>query len=249
MYSTDGEWSSANGGGLRISAKADYAVRAAAELAAAPDGRLVKGEEIARARGSRSSSSKTSCGRCGLPASCIAQRGVDGGYALSRPAGQITVAEVLDAVEGPIAGVQRTSARGSRLPGRRGASRSTCGSRCARACGPCSGSVTLADLAAGDLPVGLGSSRAEAGYRAEPRRAVDRLVAGLRSRRDGEVGRRRTTLAMATKSSQPLDTLSSLSAESVSTLTSTGPDVRVARPGRRLAPMITPGMLPIRSDA
>ena len=35
---------------MRISAKADYAVRAALELAAAPDGEPVKGEQLAEAQ-------------------------------------------------------------------------------------------------------------------------------------------------------------------------------------------------------
>jgi len=102
---------------VRISAKADYAVRAAAELAAAPSGRLVKGEELARAQGIPLEFLENILRAMRVAGIVIAQRGVDGGYALARPAAEITLADVVDAVEGPLAGMQRTPLEDLDYPG------------------------------------------------------------------------------------------------------------------------------------
>ena len=93
--------------GMRITAKADYAVRAAAELAAlADDGVLVKGEQLARSQSIPQNFLEnilTELRRAGIVRT---RRGADGGYQLARPAEEITVADVLRAVEGPLAAVQ-----------------------------------------------------------------------------------------------------------------------------------------------
>ena len=93
--------------GMRITAKADYAVRAAAELAAAADdGVLVKGEQLARSQSIPQNFLEnilTELRRAGIVRT---RRGADGGYQLARPAEEITVADVLRAVEGPLAAVQ-----------------------------------------------------------------------------------------------------------------------------------------------
>jgi Rrf2 family protein len=92
---------------MRITAKADYAVRAAAELAAAEDeGTPVKGESLARAQGIPQNFLEnilTELRRAGIVRT---RRGAEGGYQLARPARTITVADVLRAVEGPLAAVQ-----------------------------------------------------------------------------------------------------------------------------------------------
>ena len=92
---------------MRITAKADYAVRAAAELAAAqPSGELVKGEQLARAQSIPQNFLEnilTELRRAGI---IRTRRGAEGGYLLARPAAEISVAEVLRAVEGPLAAVQ-----------------------------------------------------------------------------------------------------------------------------------------------
>jgi Rrf2 family protein len=87
---------------VRISAKADYAVRAALELAVAEDP-PVKGERIAQAQGIPVKFLENillDMRHAGLVAS---QRGPDGGYRLQRPAGEVTVADVVRAVDGPLA--------------------------------------------------------------------------------------------------------------------------------------------------
>lgn len=92
---------------VRITAKADYAVRAAVELAAAEkSGKPVKGETLAGLQGIPQNFLEnilTELRRAGI---IRTRRGADGGYQLARPADDITVAEVLRAVEGPLAAVQ-----------------------------------------------------------------------------------------------------------------------------------------------
>ncbi len=90
---------------MRLSAKADYAVRAAVELAAAGEG-PVKGEAIAAAQGISLKFLEnilTELRHAGIVAS---RRGAEGGYWLARPADEVTIADVLRAVEGPLASVR-----------------------------------------------------------------------------------------------------------------------------------------------
>ena len=91
---------------MRISAKVDYAVRAAIELAGAEAGTPVKGDRIAAAQDIPMKFLENILAelrRAGLVSS---RRGTDGGYWLARPATQITVADIIRAVEGPLANVQ-----------------------------------------------------------------------------------------------------------------------------------------------
>ncbi len=92
---------------MRITAKVDYAVRAAAEMAAAPAG-PVKGDRLAERQGIPAKFLENILAdlrRSGLVAS---QRGADGGYWLARPADTVTVADIIRAVEGPLADVHGT---------------------------------------------------------------------------------------------------------------------------------------------
>lgn len=89
---------------MRVSAKVDYALRAMLELAAA-DG-LVKGERIASAQSIPQKFLENILLDLRHAELVASQRGVEGGYALGRPAGEITVADVIRAVEGPIASVR-----------------------------------------------------------------------------------------------------------------------------------------------
>jgi Rrf2 family protein len=91
--------------GVRVSAKADYALRAVIELAAAADG-PVKGERIAQAQEIPLKFLENILGDLRHAGIVRSQRGVEGGYWLARPAHEITVAEVVRAVEGPIANVR-----------------------------------------------------------------------------------------------------------------------------------------------
>jgi Rrf2 family protein len=91
---------------MRISAKADYAVRAALTLAAAEDDRPVKGERIAEAQSIPLKFLENiliDLRQAGLVAS---QRGPEGGYRLDGSPEEITVADVIRAVDGPLASVR-----------------------------------------------------------------------------------------------------------------------------------------------
>ena len=90
---------------MRVSAKVDYALRACAELAGAGEGR-VKGDRLAQAQEIPLKFLENillDLKHAGLVQS---QRGADGGYWLSLPPEEITLADVIRAVEGPIANVR-----------------------------------------------------------------------------------------------------------------------------------------------
>jgi Rrf2 family protein len=92
---------------MRISAKADYAVRAAVELAAAADDdKPVKAERIATAQHIPLNFLENILGELRHAGIVRSQRGAEGGFRLARPANQITVADVMRAVEGPLASVR-----------------------------------------------------------------------------------------------------------------------------------------------
>ena len=90
---------------MRVSAKADYALRATIELAAAGDG-PVKGERIAQAQEIPLKFLENILGDLRHAGIVRSQRGADGGYWLARPPQEISVADVVRAVEGPIANVR-----------------------------------------------------------------------------------------------------------------------------------------------
>ena len=87
---------------MRISRKGEYGLAAILYLASQPTGKLSLGDEIA--------------GRCGIPRNFLAQilarlrsqgilgsvRGKRGGYYLKAEPGRLSLADVLEALEGPI---------------------------------------------------------------------------------------------------------------------------------------------------
>jgi Rrf2 family protein len=90
---------------VRISSKADYAVRATAELANAAGGGPVKADAIARAQAIPVRfllNILTELKHAGIVRS---HRGAEGGYELARPASKIMLADVIRAMEGPLANV------------------------------------------------------------------------------------------------------------------------------------------------
>jgi Rrf2 family protein len=100
---------------VRVTAKVDYAVRALVELAA--DGGTVKGERIAQAQSiplKFLENILSELRRAGIVGS---QRGAEGGYRLSRPAAEVSVADVIRAVEGPLADVHGTPPEDLQPPG------------------------------------------------------------------------------------------------------------------------------------
>jgi len=90
---------------MRISAKEDYAVRAVLELALA-DGEPLKREQISAAQDIPIAFLQNILTELRHAEIVEAQRGREGGFRLSRPAAQITVADVVRAVSGPLATVR-----------------------------------------------------------------------------------------------------------------------------------------------
>jgi Rrf2 family protein len=90
---------------VRVSAKVDYAIRAAVELASTDEG-PVKGERIAQAQDIPLKFLENILLELRHHGLVQSQRGVEGGYWLARPAEKITLADVIRAVEGPIANVR-----------------------------------------------------------------------------------------------------------------------------------------------
>ncbi|MFK8905705.1 RrF2 family transcriptional regulator [Streptomyces sp. YS-3] len=96
---------------MRISARADYAVRAALELAAAGDGVSLKAEAIATAQGIPHKFLEGILGDLRRGGLVVSRRGGNGGYRLARPADAIAIADVIRLADGPL-----VSVRGVRPP-------------------------------------------------------------------------------------------------------------------------------------
>jgi Rrf2 family protein len=90
---------------VRVSAKTDYAIRAALELAAAPDEKPVKGERIATAQAIPLRFLENILMQLRHAGLVDSRRGAEGGYRLARPATEVTLADVIRAIDGPLAGV------------------------------------------------------------------------------------------------------------------------------------------------
>jgi Rrf2 family protein len=90
---------------VRVSAKTDYALRAALELAAAPDEKPVKGERIATAQAIPLRFLENILMQLRHAGLVDSRRGAEGGYRLARPPAEVTLADVIRAIDGPLAGV------------------------------------------------------------------------------------------------------------------------------------------------
>ncbi|MGO4617965.1 Rrf2 family transcriptional regulator [Nocardia sp. 2YAB30] len=117
---------------MHISAKVDYAVRTLLEIArasrlnqttvglgasvvqAAP---VVKAEAIAAAQRIPPKVLESVLGELRRAGLVISRRGPEGGYWLARPASEISIADVIRAVEGPLASVRGERPEDVRYPG------------------------------------------------------------------------------------------------------------------------------------
>jgi Rrf2 family protein len=91
---------------MRVTAKADYAVRAVVELAGAAQGAPRKVDRIAQAQGIPLSFLENILTQLRSAGIVRSQRGPEGGYWLARPAEEVNLAQVIRAVEGPLVGVR-----------------------------------------------------------------------------------------------------------------------------------------------
>ena len=102
---------------MRLSARADYALRAAIELAAASGGGHVTSDQLAKTQGIPGKFLEailTQLRRGGLVRS---QRGPDGGFWLARPANEISLADIIRAIDGPLLGVRGERPENVTYPG------------------------------------------------------------------------------------------------------------------------------------
>lgn len=136
---------------MRVSAKADYAIRASAELAALEGGGVMRAERIADAQDIPIKFLETILLELKHAGVVRSQRGAEGGYALARPAAEISLADVIRAVDGPLANVRGNRPEDVAYKG--AATRLTDVWIAVRASlrGVLE-SISLADLAAGELP-------------------------------------------------------------------------------------------------
>ena len=142
--------SSCDNRSMRISAKADYAVRAALELAAS-DGEPVKGERLAEAQGIPLQFLEHILLELKHARLIQARRGAKGGYWLARDPASITVADVIRAVEGPLANIQDSAPEETHYPGPAEPLRDVWVAVRANLRAVLE-TVTLADLISGELP-------------------------------------------------------------------------------------------------
>ena len=136
---------------MRISAKVDYAVRAMAQLADEPQGEPVKAEDIARAQGIPLKFLLGILNDLKRAYLVRSQRGAEGGYALMRPADEITLADIIRVIDGPLANVHDLSLSELSYAGPAKRLREVWMAVRASLRGVLE-TTTLADLAAGDLP-------------------------------------------------------------------------------------------------
>src|SRR5690349_3208291 len=91
---------------MRVSAKADYAIRATAELAAAEGTGQLRADRIAEAQEIPIKFLESILLELKHAGIVRSQRGAEGGYALARPGSEISLADVIRAVDGPLANVR-----------------------------------------------------------------------------------------------------------------------------------------------
>lgn len=90
---------------MQVNAKVDYALRALAELSNADPGPM-KAEQIARAQGIPPKFLENILLELRHAGVVNSQRGAEGGYRLGRPPEEITLADVIRVVDGPLANVR-----------------------------------------------------------------------------------------------------------------------------------------------
>jgi Rrf2 family protein len=139
---------------VRVSARADYAIRALLELTAAGSGEPVRGDAIARAQRIPSKYLENLLADLRRARLIASQRGVHGGYRLTRPASAITLADVFRAIDGPLAGVRDSAPEDVSYEGAAASLRDVWVALRA-SMRTVLEATTLADVATGKLPTGV----------------------------------------------------------------------------------------------
>jgi len=90
---------------MRVSAKSDYALRALIELAGREDGVPVSAEELGRLQGIPHGFLQAILADLRRAGVVVSQRGQSGGWRLNRDPEDVSVADVIRAVDGPLVSV------------------------------------------------------------------------------------------------------------------------------------------------
>ncbi|MCZ2402954.1 Rrf2 family transcriptional regulator [Paenarthrobacter sp. Z7-10] len=146
---------------MHVTAKADYAIRAVVELAL-HEGQVLTRSRLATGQGIPDKFLETILTELTRNGLLIARRGVRGGYLLGRPADSISVADVLRAVDGPLAGVRGERPEDITYPDSSSALREVWIAVRASLRAVLE-TTTVADIAAQTLPAGVLSLLAEPG--------------------------------------------------------------------------------------
>jgi Rrf2 family protein len=91
---------------MHVTAKADYAVRAVVELAGSGQDAPRKVDDVARAQAIPVSFLENILTQLRSTGMVRSQRGPEGGYWLAKPAAEVSLAQIIRAVEGPLVGVR-----------------------------------------------------------------------------------------------------------------------------------------------
>lgn len=91
---------------MHVTAKADYAVRAVIELADSKPDAPRKVDDVAQAQGIPVSFLENILTQLRSSGIVRSQRGPEGGYWLAHPADEVSLAQIIRAVEGPLVGVR-----------------------------------------------------------------------------------------------------------------------------------------------
>ena len=91
---------------MRVSAKTDYALRAMVELAAANGDAPIKGERLATSQAIPLRFLENILLQLRHAGLVDSRRGAEGGYRLARPAAEISLAEIIRVIDGPLANVR-----------------------------------------------------------------------------------------------------------------------------------------------
>ncbi len=146
---------------MRVTARVDYAVRAGRELALDHPATL-SAEAIAGRQQLPLPFTKQILARMRRAGIVVAQRGGEGGYRLGPPPGDVSVADIVRAVEGPLADVRGEPPEDLAYPGD-GEVLRTLWIATRASLRSVLEEVTLADLAAGRLPGGVGALTEQSG--------------------------------------------------------------------------------------
>jgi Rrf2 family protein len=140
---------------VRVSAKVDYAVRACAELAVAQQGeqpgRPVKAEALSRAQDIPLKFLENILQGLRQAGIVESRRGPEGGHLLARAATEISLADIIRAIDGPLAGVSGRRPEDAAFTGTAEPLRDVWIAVRASLRRVLEG-VTLADVAAGEMP-------------------------------------------------------------------------------------------------